>query len=286
MRFATVTGLNKMDKTKKAVKETGEETPVSTPPVEEQKTTPEVIEEVPETAEKLEETPETPEVTEGETEQLPDDKSEQGRAFAEMRRRIKDLESEVEEKKARQSSFDSLKQFAPQPQYVQVDPNRFYDGEGRFNQIAYDTAVQQANIHNQTVSRQQAADTVDYKLDEWKARQKHPGLNTNRKFERVVASEYQARLLETINDPTKPTPSIERIADDYAPYFSTDQKNIVKKVTEQVKTQLTEKEQASLSATGRSQPAGMSDAEYLNLRKQTRLGNKDVLAERLRRLKS
>jgi hypothetical protein len=276
-----------MDKTKKAEKETREEeTLESTSPVEEQKTQPEVIEEVPETAEKPDETPETPETTEGETEELPEDKSEQGRAFAEMRRKIKDLESEVEEKKARQSSFDQLKQFTPQPQYVQVDPNRFVDTQGNFNQPAYDQAVQQANLHNQTVSRQQAESAVDYKLSEWTARQKHPALNTNRKFERAVASELQARLLETLSDPTKPQPNIAQIADELAPFYAVDQKNVVKKVTAEVKQQMAEKEQASLSASGKSQPSGMSDAEYQNLRKQTRLGNKEAIAERLRRLKS
>lgn len=276
-----------MDSNQTAEKKSGEvETPVSAPPVEEQKTTSDVTTEVPETAEKPVETPETPQVTESETEQLPEDKTEQARAFAEMRRKIKDLESTVEEKKARQSSFDQLKQFTPQPQYVQVDPNRFVDAQGNFNRLAFDTAVQQANIHNQTVARQQAGETVDYKLDEWKARQKHPSLNTNRKFERVVASEYQARLLETINDPTKPQPKIEQIADEFAPYFSVNNKNVVQQVTKQVKQQLTEKEQASLSATGRSQPGSMSDEEYARLRRDTRLGKKEAIVERIRRLKS
>ena len=270
--------------TQKAVKDTGEvETPVSTPPVEEQKTTPEVISETPETAEKPVETPEVPE-TEGEPE-LPEDKSEQGKAFAEMRHEIKTLKEQVEEKKTRQSSFDNIRQIAPQPQFVQVDQNQFYDPQGNFNRPAYDMAVQRANYHNQQVSSRMAAETVEYKLDEWNARQRHPALNTNRKFERAVASEYQARLLETISDPAKPTPKIEQIADEYAPYFATDKKDIVKETTQKVKQQLTEKEQASLSATGRSQPTQPTSEELQRLRVASRRGDKVAIAERFKRIR-
>lgn len=275
-----------MDKTKTAVPESGEvETPVSTSPVEEQKTQPEVISEVSETAEKPEKTPEEALTTEGKTLEAQDEKSEQGKAFAEMRHRIKELERQVEEKQARQSSFDNIRNIAPQPPLIQVDPNQFVDQAGNFNRLAYDAAQQQANLQNQQASRQIAAETVEYKLDEYRARQKHPALNTNRKFERAVAVEYQARLLETINNPTARQPRIEEIADEYAPYFSVDQKTVIKETTQKVKEQIAVKEQASLSASGRSQPAPQSDAELDDLRKRSRRGDAWAIAERMRRLR-
>ncbi len=274
----------------KAATNTGEgETPVSTPPVEEQQTTPEVQSEVPETAEKPEQTPEALPEKEGVLpEGLPEDKTEQGRAFAEMRRKIKALEDQVAEKKTRQSSFDNLNKIgitAPPPQFVQVDQNRFYDQQGNFNRPAYDVALQQASNHNQQVQRQIANEQVEYKLDEYKARQKFPELNTNRKFERAVASEYQTRLLETISDPSKPQPKIEEIADEYAPYFAS-KKDAVKEATQKVKEQLSVKEQASLAATGKSQPGQSSSDELQKLKILTRKGDSKAIMERFRRIRS
>lgn len=271
-----------MDTNQEAVKPTGEvETPVSVPPTGEEKTPSEVTSEEPVSAEKPVETPEPQTVVEDGT----DDKSESGRAFAEMRHEIKRLKEQVEEKKARQSSFDNIRQFSPSPQYVQVDPNRYVDASGNFNKPAYDADVYKANQHNQQVARQVAADTVEDKLDEYKARQRFPALDTNAKFERVVAAEYQTRLLETLTNPSVPRPSIEKIAEEYAPYFATDQKSVIKETAQKVKQQLTEKEQASLSAAGRSQPSPQTDAEYAELRKKSRYGDTKAIAERMKRLR-
>lgn len=273
-----------MDTTTQAVQDTGEvKAPVSTSPVEEQKT-PSVVTSETETAEKPVETPD--EVTQDVPDETLDDKSEQGRAFAEMRHKIKELEERVEEKKARQVSFDQIRQVAPTPQTVAVDPQRYVDPTtGVFNKPAYDFDSARANQHNQQINRQVAEETVTYKLDEYKARQKYPALNTDARFERAVANEYQARLLETISNPTAQQPSIEKIADEYAPYFSVDQKNVIKETTQRVKQQLTEKEQASLSASGRSQPQGMTDVEYNQLRVKSRKGDTKSIAERMKRIK-
>lgn len=274
----------------KAVTNTGEgETPVSTPPVEEQQTTPEIQSEVPESAEKPEQTPETLPEKEGVLpEGLPEDKTEQGRAFAEMRREIKALKEQVAEKKTRQSSFDSLNKIgitAPPPQFVQVDQNRFYDQQGNFNRPAYDIAVQQANNHNQQVQRQVVNEQVEYQLDKDKAYQKFPELNTNPKFERAVAAEYQTRLLETISDPSKPQPKIKEIAEEYAPYFAS-KKDVVREATQKVKEQLSVKEQASLAATGKSQPGLSGSDELQKLRLLTRKGDSKAIMERFKRIRS
>jgi hypothetical protein len=276
-----------MDTQNSAVQESGEvKTPVSTPPVEEQTTHSEVINEVPETAEKPDKTPDAPiEEPKESPNEAQDEKSEQGRAFAEMRHEIKKLKEQVEEKKARQVSFDQIRQVAPTPQYQQVDPNQFVDATGAFNKPAYDYAARQAAAHNQQVARQVAAETVEYKLDEYRARQKYPALNTNARFERAVAAEYQTRLLETIGDPTTPQPSIEKIAEEYAPYFAVDQKTVIKEATQKAKQQLTEKEQASLSAAGRSQQSVPNDAELNVLRRKSRYGDNKAIAERLKRLR-
>lgn len=266
-----------MDEDKTAVIDSGEaETPEVESPTTEEKTASEEVE----TAEKPEETP----TTEDETVEESVDQSRQGKAFAEMRNEIKRLKEEVAEKKTRQSLFDQGQQLFSQPQYQSVDPNRFYDANGQFNRYAYDQAVAQATANNQEVSRQAAAQTVDFKLDEWKARVKHPELNTNKKFERAVANEYQAQLIESAYDPSKRAKSIEEIADEYAPYYKGQQKT-VKQVTEQVRKQLTEKEQAALSSSGRSQPGISTQGELDELRVRSRQGDKTAIAERLRRLR-
>lgn len=254
------------------------ETPVTETPSVEPKTSPEEVV----TAEKPVETP----ITESETEQLPSDQSEQAKAFQAMRQEIKELKTKVEEKKNRQSLFDQGQALFTQPKYQTVDPNQFIDpSTGFFNKPAYEQTVQQVNAYNQRVATTTASETVDHKLDEWKARQKHPELNTNRKFERAVANEYQAQLIESAYDPSARAKSIEEIADDLAPFYKVDQKKMVQQVTANVQQQLTAKEQASLNSAGRSQPGASGAQDLLTLQKRTRQGDLNATVARLRNLK-
>lgn len=270
-----------MDKIQGAVKQ--EEEAVSSQ-VDSPETETPTAPEVPETAEKPVETPEE----QTEPEKLPDEsdqKSEQGKAFAEMRRKIKELEAKVKEKETRQSSFDSLQQFIPQPQPTRIDPNQFVDASGNFNQVAYNVAINQANQYNADLARKQATETVEFKLDEYQARQRFPELNTNKRFERAVANEYQARLLESVGNPQGRVPTIQEIAEEYAPYFSKDAKSVVKEVTQKVKEELTEKEQAALSASGRAIPQSQTNEELERLRQRSRKGDFWAVAERMKRAK-
>lgn len=267
-----------MDDQTKGVSSPPETTPpvTVTPPVEQQ--TPEVISE---TAEKPVQTP--PETT---GDELPSEQSEQAKAFQRMRQEIKELKTKVEEKQNRQSLFDQGQQLFSKPKYETVDPNQFVDPtSGYFNRPAYEQTVQRVNAYNQQLAQKTASDTVEQKLDEWQARQKHPELNSNRVYERAVANEYQAQLLETLSNPTARVKSISEIADELAPYYKVSQKQMVKEITANVQQQLTDKEQASLSSSGRSQPSAPSADEVRNLQKLTRRGDLNATVERLRRMK-
>jgi len=180
---------------------------------------------------------------------LPVDKGEQGKAFAEMRHKVKELEQKLEEKQTRQSSFDELnKVYAP-------------------------------------VANQQGVDVdakIRWQLQEFQARQEFPELNTDKEFERAVANEDQTRLLENAYNPNGVEPDIREITKKLAPRFvkNTDEK--VKEAVKQVKEGLSEKEQAALTATSRSQP---QPAKREDLVQKSRQGDNWAIAERLQRLK-
>lgn len=264
-----------------------QEETVVTPQVESPATENETTPQVPETAEKPVETPDEPK---GELIEKPsetDEKSETGRAFAEMRHEIKNLKKQLEEKQTRQSSFDNLQNIKATPQFQRVDPNQFVDpATGNFNRYAYDVAISQANQMNVNAASQQAKEAVEMKFDEYQTRQKHPALNTNKRFERAVASEYQARLLETIGDPNAKTPTIMEIADELSSNFTKDIKTVEKEVTQKVQQQLTEKERGSLSAAGRSQPGFSNQEETNRLRVASRRGDSRAIMERFKRIRS
>jgi hypothetical protein len=231
-----------MDDQKMAVNTAAEEpTAVATPPVAEQQAQTERVE----TPEKDVKTP----IADGLLGDLPEDKGEQGKAFAEMRHKVKELEQKLEEKQTRQSSFDELnKVYAP-------------------------------------VANQQGVDVdakIRWQLQEFQARQEFPQLNTDKKFERAVANEYQTRLLENAYNPNGVEPDIRQITKELAPHFikNTDEK--VKEAVKQVKEGLSEKEQAALTTTSRSQP---QPARNEDLVQKSRQGDNWAIAERLNRLK-
>src|SRR3990167_1997550 len=103
----------------------------------------------PETAEKPEETPEKTEEVK-EPENVPSDPKEAGRAFAQMRNRIKELEEAVETSKGKTAEtveppFNRGYNFeSPQTPLVgQPDQNQFYDPEtGNFDVARFQTTVQ------------------------------------------------------------------------------------------------------------------------------------------------
>jgi len=258
-----------------------EKTPISETPSEEQKTTPEVAD----TAEKPVETPDN---EKGEPEKLPQT-TEQAKAFQEMRRRIKELEEQVGEKKARQSAFDQLKpKYSPdqiQQAKEQVDINKFIDPTtGQFQAHLYNEAVNKTIDATRREAQFTASQTVAQSMDEARAKDKYPALDPeseefNRDFEESVASKYFFQLYQGKN------PSIYKIASKEAKVFVKDIKKVEQETTQKVKEQLTEKEQAALSASGRSQP-GLSDRERLEvLQDRSRHGDNWAVAERLRRAK-
>lgn len=276
-----------MDKNKEAVKQEEEvATSQEVSPTSEPKTPPET-QVVP--AEKPEKTPTTDQEGVPPDQELSQGGSEQGRAFAEMRHRIKELEKQVEERQARQSLFDQLKpQYTPdQVQQAQkgVDINQYIDpSTGQFQAYTYNQAVNARLEAMRREAQVTANQAVARQLDEMKAKEKFPELDPDGDqfdpvFEKKVASQYFFELYQGKE------PSILKIAQAEARTYSRNAKTIEKEAAQRVKQQLTEKEQASLSAAGRSVPSAQTEAELEQLRQRSRRGDFSAISERLKRLR-
>lgn len=227
------------------------QTSESTSPVDEIQT-PEVNEVQEEVATQTE-TEETTDYKETDSD-LPQEGSEQAKAFQKYRHENKQLKEELEnlkkgltERKTRQSSFEQLKT----PQTSDIDQ------------------------------------TVEYKLDEIRAREKYPQLDpTSEKFdpdfEEEVASVYFFNVYQ--GRQVKISDIAKRLTDKRG-LPKQELKKVEAEVTQKVKAGITAKEQASLSAAGRSQQGYTSAQEHQSLVDRSRSGDNMAIAERLRRIK-
>lgn len=275
-----------MDKQNEAVINTaGEvETPVSTPPVDEPKTT-SVDSETPADSRSDEAVVETRTDV---PDELPQDQSEQAKAFQTMRRKLKELEVQVSEKKRRQSVFEELKpssvsQNVPTAS-APIDVNQFIDpSTGQFNAHEYNAAVNRAIESARREAHYTASQTVNQTIDENRAREKFPQLDPNSdqfdaSFEEKVASRYFFDLYRGKN------PTLSKIAEAEAKvHFRTDERKLEKEVAQKVKEQLTEKEQAALSAGGRSKPQDLTSQQMESIRRKSREGDLWATAELMKR---
>lgn len=215
--------------------------------------------------------------------------SEQGKAFAEMRHEIKELKKQLEDKKRQQSVFEQIK-----PSYnpadvlasnQQVDIRKYTDPvTGEFQADAYNQAVNQRFESTQRQSQYIASQVAAETFDEVRAKEKYPQLDTNtevydQEFERKVAAQYFFEKYQGKQ------PSILKIAENEAKTYFRDDAKVQKETAQKIKEELTEKEQASMSAAGRFQPGESSSAELELLRQQTRKGDDWAVAERLRKIR-
>lgn len=221
----------------------------STSPVEEQQTP--VVEDA---TEGVAPTTDADVTTDYQEPQLPEEESEKGKAFAKYRNENRQLKQELEalkkgldERKTRQSSFDQLKK--PQSDIDQ---------------------------------------TVEYKLDEIRAREKYPQLDpSNEKFdpdfEEEVASVYFFNIYQGRN--VKISDIAKRLTDKRG-VPQQQLKKVEAEVTQKVKNGITQKEQASLTASSRSQPGYSSAQEHESLVQRSRTGDNWAIAERVKRATS
>lgn len=196
------------------------------------------------------ETQQTQQIVEPE---LPTDKEEERRAFQQMRLEKQQLKEELERLKSERttnepSSFDTFR--APTQPAGPVDLNNFTNpvtGEVDWN--AYNNAQFAAA---QQVATQQARQTVTEQLDEYQARTKYPEVFADKKTEKQIAALY---LFEKLNGRNV---SIEQLAGEVARGTNKVLEKAAQAGAEQALTELTPKEQASLSITGTTSASAKS----------------------------
>lgn len=243
-----------MDQTEnQAVTETVDEVNTSMPtsPVENQTPSEELVE--PDVLQPSEDTETNDDYQEPES--LPEEGSEQAKAFQRLRQERKKLLDENEQlkkglsdRKTRQSHFEQLKN----PGTSDIDQ------------------------------------TVEYKLDEIKAKEQYPQLDPSSDkydsdFEEEVASVYFFNLYQ--GRQAKISDIAKRLTDKRG-MPKAELKKVEAEVTQKVKQGITQKEQASLSAQGRSQPGYASAQEHESLVNRSRTGDNWAIAERLKRASS
>jgi len=204
-----------------------------------------------------------------------------------MRQEIKRLKGQIEEKKRRESVFQTLKPSIPDvaqtPVGQQLNPQQYVDpATGQFNQEAYNRdytlkVQERQQLLAQANAQQQTLDTID----ELRAKDKYPQLDPDSgdylpEFERKVAAEWflQKYLGQT--------PSIVKIAEKEMRNFRKEEK----KAMEVANKEEGVKEQASLTPETRSKPGFGGQDKLESLKKRTRKGDLEAVVERMRNIKS
>lgn len=184
-------------------------------------------------------------------EQLPEDKSEQGRAFQEMRHKIAELERQVK---------------PPEPQRP----------ESVMSQMNFNTS-------DPNVARE-----VRQVLSEQKAWEKYPQLNpTSDKYDAKFAKKITK--LAAMDIVERGEADIFSIAEEEASlyYGKPDMEKVKQEAEKQTKQALTEKEQAALTVTGNPPKKSNDDAEYEKIKYLSKFGTSEqknwAMTERLKR---
>jgi hypothetical protein len=180
---------------------------------------------------------------------------EQRRAFQEQRLEIKRLK---EEKQARLKNESAFNVFRPQAQPGQVGVNidNYRDPiTGEYNLGAYNQAVNAA-LQQTVAVAQQANQSVDERLDEYQARNRHPELFDDPEAEEEIASRYLYYKMSGKNV------TISDIADSVAKKYSKAVSKAEKIGAEKALEQVSPKEQAALQAAAQnSNPARASQSQ-------------------------
>lgn len=192
---------------------------------------------------------------------------EQRKAFQQQRLEIKKLKEEQEARKKGESAFDS---FRPKPQQLGVpDINNFVNA---------DTGAVDWSGYNQAVINQAqsvATQTVQDQIDENNARQKFPDVFADPDLEEAVAGQWFANKLQG-----KDT-SISDLAEKFSKKLTKATTKAQKEGAKKALTELTPKEQASLSVQGQSTGAQTQAnvEEEETLRQKARHGDEDALTQ-------
>lgn len=192
--------------------------------------------------------------------------------LAEENRKLKE---EREARAAHESAFNAFRPTQVSQAGVQIE-NYQDPVTGEVNWQAYNQAVNYATQQTAQVAAQAATQDL---LDEQNARTKHPELFTDPDVEQEIADRWMAAKLRGENK------SISAIADSVAKKYGKVSTQTEKTVREQVLEEVTEKEQAALSAPAQTsaparQAAAQSDLE--GLRVATRFGDEGARTARMK----
>lgn len=213
--------------------------------------------------------PKAEQVSDVESEESKDPREYQIKRLAEENKRLK--------QERQGSAFDA---FRPQvqPNASQVDVNNYTDEYGTVNWNAYNAAV---NNHIQQVASVQASQAVQEQLDEANARSKFGELFEDPDTEQEIADRWVAAKLRGENV------SITDIAKKIHDRNSKDVSKAEKRGAEKILQEVSEKEQAGLSATGQTSQGSRqqaSDEDQALLEIETRVGNQDAIVARLQKI--
>lgn len=189
------------------------------------------------------------------------------RAFQEQRLEIKRLKEEMEARKKGESAFDA---FRPKTQPSTPDINSFVNSDtGEVNWTGYNQAVM-------SQAQAVASQTVQEQLDEAKAREKFPDVFADNDLEEAIAGQWLANKLQG-----KST-SVYELAEKFSKKLTSATTRAEKEGAKKALTELTPKEQASLSVQGQSSSsantqASVEDEEILRVR--ARRGDENAVAQ-------
>lgn len=228
--------------------------------------------EVPTTEEQTVETtvdqPEVKQVSDVETDKPTDPREFQIKRLADENRRLKS--------ERQGSAFDA---FRPQAQTNNsVDVNNYTDEYGQVNWNAFNAAV---NTQVQQVASAQATQAVQEQLDEQNARTKYSDLFEDPDTEQEIADRWVAAKLRGENV------LITDIAKKIHDRNSKDVSKAEKRGAEKMLQEVSEKEQAGLSASGQTSQGmqqQIDDEDQNVLEQQTRVGDIDATVARLQKI--
>ena len=266
---------------------------VESPPTKETKEQAEVSKEEPpqvkesETAEKPEETPE-PKV---EAEEASQEQSKDGKAFAKMRNRVKELEAQVASQGAEPvEGVFPQQQFETPTQQATPEVGQYINEAGEIDPVKFKQDVQ-------TNAVQQASTIAKQQIDEFRQTQEalksYPELDPDTKaHDKEFYQAVRGQLLDSMMRPNEydgKTLTYKEAADKVVGLSSKARKEVEAEGADKAMKEVADKEAASLEAGGSSGRAASAesttDVEVLS--QQTRRGGRkgnEAAAERLKKL--
>lgn len=204
---------------------------------------------------------------------------EQRRAFQEMRQENKRLKEKMEARPTGESAFNQFRVTTPPASQAPVDVQQFTDQlTGETNWYGYNQAQQQREQQIIQQAKFEAQQTTQELLDENNARQKFPALFADPEVEQDIADKWLAAKLRGQNA------SITQIADGFARKLKQTASKAEKVGAERILNEVSDKENAGLTAQGQSSQGAklaISQENSDKLRLNTRQGSLDAVTARI-----